>query len=323
MASKPNVFLDLDNTLLSAVPIADMTWDQPTLDLAVEFPFHNMENYYLVFERPGLQEFLDFLFDNFQVSVWSAATKDYVLFIVDRILLQKPNRKLKYILFSYHCDKCKEDRKGSVKLLDFLWDRYKLPGVTPTNTFIIDDNDRVAGFNPNNVVHIEEFEFEDGEKCKSDNQLHCLQKQLQTLLDDYYANGGVVSKDLLLAACSAPDDRRQTAIGYSVHPPERDEGEEEEEEEASEPEPEPSDEQVEVKHRMGPRDEDTTEDDFEKERSFLQDDDDDVKDPVGYHPDDERAPDDNEEVDSRAKEYDTSADTKYTTDGEDHEDNKT
>ncbi len=252
---KPNVFLDLDNTLLSAVPIAEIKWDKDNLDLATEFPFHNMENYYLVFERPGLQDFLDFLFTNFNVSVWSAATKDYVLFIVDRILLQKPNRKLKYIMFSYHCDRCKEEKKGSVKLLDFLWTKYALPGITKSNTFIIDDNDRVAGFNSDNVVHIKEFEFEDGKPCIKDRELQKLQKCLQNILEDY-AKTRCINKELLLKACSAPDDRRQTALRYAVTPPTTDEGEEEEQEEEHDPD----------------REQDTS-DDFEKERSFLQDED--------------------------------------------------
>lgn len=211
--ARANVFLDLDNTLLSAVPITEIKWDEPTLDLATEFPFHNMEDYYLVFERPGLQDFLDFLFKTFNVSVWSAATKDYVLFIVDKILQQRPGRKVNYIFFSYHCDKCKKDRKGSVKLLDFLWDRYKLQGITPENTFIIDDNDRVAAFNPNNVVHIKEFEFEDGPECKDDTELGALQKRLQALADDF-AVANKLNLDILSTAHSAPQDRREYALSY-------------------------------------------------------------------------------------------------------------
>ncbi len=184
---KPNLFLDLDNTLLSAVPIEEIKWTDQNRELACEFPFYNMEDYYIVFERPGLQEFLDFIFENFNVSIWSAASKDYVLFIVDNIIKTKPGRDLKYIMFSYHCDKCKKSKKGSIKLLDFLWDKYNLPGITKENTFIIDDNERVVKHNIGNVIHIKEFEFEDGPVCKEDRELYNIIPHMQRILEDYHS----------------------------------------------------------------------------------------------------------------------------------------
>ncbi len=177
--TRPHLFLDLDNTLLSAVPIKEITWDEPTLDLATEFPFHNMEDYYLVFERPHLQEFLDFIFAHFDVSVWSAASKDYVLFIVRNVIEQKPGREVQYIFFSDHCDRCRGVKRDSIKLLDFLWDRFHLDGISPENTFIIDDNKKVAKHNPSNVIHIKEFEFEDGPSCKDDKELQYLIPRLE------------------------------------------------------------------------------------------------------------------------------------------------
>ncbi len=201
---KPNLFLDLDNTLLSAVPIEEIKWTDQNRQLACEFPFHNMEDYYLVFERPGLQEFLDFIFENFNVSIWSAASKDYVLFIIDNLIKIKPGRDLKYIMFSYHCDKCKKAKKGSIKLLDFLWDKYKLEGITKENTFIIDDNDRVVKHNMDNVIHIKEFEFEDGPECKNDRELYNIIPHMEMILDEYRTNN-LVSPKLLTKASSAPE----------------------------------------------------------------------------------------------------------------------
>jgi hypothetical protein len=69
-----NVVLDLDQTLVSAE-------DWNTQDFkkykkkAKKFQFHDMDGYYIVFERPNLQSFLDYLFANFNVSVWTAASK--------------------------------------------------------------------------------------------------------------------------------------------------------------------------------------------------------------------------------------------------------
>ena len=66
MGGKINVILDLDSTLICAEPIESL----PKGDFS-EFKVYNMDDYYKVFERPYLQEFLDFLFANFNVSIWT------------------------------------------------------------------------------------------------------------------------------------------------------------------------------------------------------------------------------------------------------------
>ena len=61
MSGKMKLFLDLDNTLISSEPLC--TFDSKKYkNKAVKFDFHDMEDYYVVFERPGLQEFLDYAF---------------------------------------------------------------------------------------------------------------------------------------------------------------------------------------------------------------------------------------------------------------------
>ena len=54
----------------------------------------------------------DYLFQNFNVCVWTAATKNYATFIVDRCIIHKKvndktyakqeDRQLQYILYQYH-----------------------------------------------------------------------------------------------------------------------------------------------------------------------------------------------------------------------------
>ena len=68
---KPNIFLDLDNTLISAEAIEDFPFTKKDiLKKVCDFTFYNMDGYYLVFERPHLQKFLDYLFMNF--IVWTS-----------------------------------------------------------------------------------------------------------------------------------------------------------------------------------------------------------------------------------------------------------
>lgn len=161
-----NIVLDLDNTLLSAEAIEDLNFDDPNLNVKVDemisrdCGIYNMDDLYLVFERPHLQDFLDYLFSKYNVSVWTAASKDYALFVIDRILLKNPNRKLYYFLFSHHCE-ISQKHKKSPKNLELLWDKFMLPGFSKLNTVIIDDLDLVYKAQPDNCINIKEFNILD------------------------------------------------------------------------------------------------------------------------------------------------------------------
>lgn len=156
---KINILLDLDNTLISS-----LSSEEERKKFKKKYPkfrWENMDNYYKVFERPGLQKFLDFLFKNFNVSIWTAASKSYALFIIDKFILQNhPERKLDYIFFSYHC-KLSRKLKHSQKDLSLLWNKFNLKGYEKKNTFIIDDHPEVYDVQPNNCIQIEPFEFQD------------------------------------------------------------------------------------------------------------------------------------------------------------------
>jgi len=178
---KFNIILDLDQTLISAE--ADEEYDfEKNKEKAKMFDFQDMDGYYIVFERPHLQKFLDFLFKNFNVSIWTAASKDYALFIIEKIIIAgKKNRVLDYIFFSYHCDISKKIKKGS-KDLSMFWDVYKLKNYNQINTFIIDDYDEVFETQPNNCISIQPFEFtKDG--SENDKILKDLIQHLKKIKD--------------------------------------------------------------------------------------------------------------------------------------------
>ena len=74
---KPRVYLDLDNTLLHAIPTRlfhkkykDKASKRRIAESLSNIKVYDMkdddESYYLVFERPGLQQFLDYLFLGFK-----------------------------------------------------------------------------------------------------------------------------------------------------------------------------------------------------------------------------------------------------------------
>ncbi len=176
-----NLILDLDNTLISAESIEEYDIEH-NKEKSSKFNIVNMDDFYVVFERPGLEDFLDFIFKNFNVSVWTAASLSYCLFIVENIILKnKPERKLDYIFFSYHVNASKKI-KNQTKSLALLWDVYKLPNYNQNNTLILDDYDEVYNSQKNNCIFMKAFEFTD-EDSENDNFLSQLQDKIQTYIN--------------------------------------------------------------------------------------------------------------------------------------------
>lgn len=169
-----NVFLDLDNTIISSISKDEQR--EGDSDRFKHFRHTNMDGYYDVFERPGLQPFLDFLFANFKVSVWTAASKSYALFIIEEFILKNhPERRIDYILFSYHCKKSNKLYKSqkNLKILNNWSQRYNI-----ADTIIIDDHPEVKNAQPNNCIQIHKFDFQDPQSHK-DRELRKIIPQLE------------------------------------------------------------------------------------------------------------------------------------------------
>jgi len=99
--TKINVILDLDNTLLCSVPLFEVNNNPSVYDyLNKNLKYIDMGNIYRVYLRPNLEDFLDFLFDNYNVSVFTAADRDYAKFIVENII-KKENRRLDFVFYRY------------------------------------------------------------------------------------------------------------------------------------------------------------------------------------------------------------------------------
>jgi TFIIF-interacting CTD phosphatase-like protein len=154
---KLNVILDLDQTLISAEEIDKFNFQKFKNKMNL-FQYEQLDDDYLIFARPHLQEFLDYLFKNFNVSIWTAATKGYALFIIDKFIKIKANRKLDFIFFSYHCDFSMKRTKKS-KCLDILSSLFNIESYNLSRTFIIDDNDEVKQSQSCNCYHVKPFYF--------------------------------------------------------------------------------------------------------------------------------------------------------------------
>ena len=158
------VVLDLDDTcihsLVNKKEAKKWKTDPERKKHVDKFKWHNMDDYYLVCERPDLQPFLDYLFENFNVIVWTAASKDYALFIIKNALIAgRANRQLRYIFFDYHCEISQEVYKHDnepQKSLKLLCENgpFGLPGIKPENIVLIDDLQDNKDANGNNTIQI-------------------------------------------------------------------------------------------------------------------------------------------------------------------------
>lgn len=177
---KINVVLDLDNTLIYSYELKRVKNKEFVLE---HYKTYEMDDEYLVCERPGLHDFLDWLFEHFNVMVWSAASPDYVHFIVDKIVKQEndkgrhnPKRNVERVFTSDQCDESSEKYNGDLKNLNLLWDKYDFPKYGPYNTVIIDDLKHIYDTQPHNTIRIKKFIA--NEKHAEDKELEVVKNKL-------------------------------------------------------------------------------------------------------------------------------------------------
>lgn len=142
-----NIILDLDNTIVSSLKCNDQT--KTTINRLIDEDkyiyyklFDNNELIYVIFGRKDIYEFIDFLFQHFNVSVWTAASRCYASFVTQSIL--KKDQQCDYIFFDYHCKISKKLYNKQSKNLNILEKFFKLPGYNTENTIIIDDLEKIC-----------------------------------------------------------------------------------------------------------------------------------------------------------------------------------
>ena len=193
-SKKYNIILDVDNTLLESIDINSISTDKldKLTDLSDNFiVFENGK--FLTFFRNYLIPFLVFLFDNFNVSIWTAGSANYVLPIISEIyrLLKKEGYTVDkgyvfdFILTGEHCDIVKQLNYPCLKDLKWLWTNPQLSDdYMVKNTLLIDDNTELLKNYPSNVIIAEYFNVSEKNSDK-DNFLVRLQSLLEeTLIRD-------------------------------------------------------------------------------------------------------------------------------------------
>jgi len=174
-----NVILDLDNTCIYSHECRKMK-EIPDW-LSSNYTYYVMDDDYIVCERPGLQDFLDWLFEHFNVMIWSAASPDYVEFIAKNIIGIK-GRHIEHIFNSNNC-KESDDQYKTLKQLKLLWNEKDLFGYYPFNTLIIDDLRDVTDPQPYNSIRIDRFVA--NRKHVNDSKLKVVKKQLTDIQERF------------------------------------------------------------------------------------------------------------------------------------------
>jgi RNA polymerase II subunit A small phosphatase-like protein len=164
---KNTLILDLDETLFHSSPL-DM--DDDEIGLHHDF---KVDDYYFVYLRPHLKDFLKTAFKYFNVAVWTAATNDYATEIVKNIFDEK-------IEFLYSRKQCSGKYNFFTREHCYLkkLSKLKRKGYDLNNLLIVDDVPESASQNYGNYINIEPFYG-----YQKDIQLKLLKDYIITLAD--------------------------------------------------------------------------------------------------------------------------------------------
>lgn len=178
-----NIILDLDETCVSSVEPSCL--DDPTKRATFQRKkgkfVHHVTNHFIIFERPRLQAFLDFLFANFNVSVWTYGSESYGRDVIKRVICPpKSGRKLKHKFFYNECEASRL-RTGCFKHLDYFFGLNK--NYHKNNTLILDDNENVYTTQENQILRLKPFHFFDA-RSENDKTLVQIQQYLAQFLED-------------------------------------------------------------------------------------------------------------------------------------------
>lgn len=149
MSKKIHVFLDLDETLINSIEPDTVVLNEKLFEW---FPIYENNNGPIIFKtflRPHLKTFLDWVFDNCNVSVWSAGERNYVLDIIKAIM---PKRPLKIILWREHCEQAQ-----SVSLKNLAWLETKIDLEQFGYPILIDDLKQNCHGNEGHCFNIKKF----------------------------------------------------------------------------------------------------------------------------------------------------------------------
>ena len=171
MAGKPNVVLDIDETLVYFIDhkYRAASWDTLPEAEKAKYAIHETKNKSLFVLRPHLKEFLTYIFKHCTVGLWTLSDKEYAKGVRDLFLVKDhPERKVSMVLSDEEAEIVDNDY-GHSKDLNYIYDVLELDGFSRCNTFLIDDNppNSVNKANKHSSITVEPFALFGTDKTRS------------------------------------------------------------------------------------------------------------------------------------------------------------
>ena len=127
---KKLIILDLNKTLIYRQHISE----KATIARKPDFEFSKYKCYF----RSDLKLFLDYIFQNYEVGVWTSAKRSNSIQVIDRIF---KDRKLAFIYTRETCTDVKNTDSDFSSFKDVEKVVFKNPKYNVENTLIIEDSD--------------------------------------------------------------------------------------------------------------------------------------------------------------------------------------
>ena len=187
--NKIRLVLDLDETLIHTIPIKESDVIEIENFPSDKFSILQLPNFIcMVFLRPYLKEFLHFIFNYFEVSIWTAGNTMYCKEVIKLILTEEQFNKTLFILArdksNYIDIKTNKIYKNVtfedeiVKPLEILWNDEDFSiNFNELNTLLIDNDSFILKTNPYNSLVLTEFNL----NSKNDIVLCCLSNWLDMI----------------------------------------------------------------------------------------------------------------------------------------------
>lgn len=173
--NKLNIILDIDETLVYFIKKGYFSHSWDKLSVEEKTKYSVVEHPHGIFiKRPHLDTFFDYLFENYNVSIWTWSDNDYAHGVVNTFIkMDHPERLLKHVLSDKHASKA-ANIYGQSKDLRFFWEALNeeedAPVFAPSNTILIDDlpGNSVNTANRDNSITIKPFALFGEVKDRSD-----------------------------------------------------------------------------------------------------------------------------------------------------------
>ena len=142
-SEKKLLILDLDETLIFATENksereADFTVGQ-----------------YFVYQRPFLNEFIEFCFEHFEVAIWTTATRSYANEILQTIL--KTDQKLQFLWTRERCTLSFDEEEREHYFVKRM-SKIRRCGYKLESVIVVDDSPNVWKCSYGNLVRVNKFE---------------------------------------------------------------------------------------------------------------------------------------------------------------------